>query len=190
MSAGAARGCVVGSPDGGPHPGLDLLAKAFAAGKLRLDIAPQIRDVIWEKLSFNLSAGPICVLTSAPVKDTHVEEALVATSRQVMTEVTALIAAMGRNVTIDQDRVVAGNRILGHRPSILQVLMAGRPMEVDALYTTALEMADMVGVKLPMLELLVSLIKVRASSWRPTCFARASSGREPGPNRRSSRRWQ
>ena len=162
MSAGAARGCVVGAPDGGAHPGLDLLATAFAAGNLRLDIAPQIRDVIWEKLSFNLSAGPMCVLTTAPVKDTHVEEALVATSRQVMTEVAALIAAMGRTVAIDQDRVVAGNRVLGHRPSILQDLMAGRPMEVDALYTTALEMAEMVGVKLPTLELLVALIKVRA----------------------------
>ncbi|MCC6719293.1 MAG: 2-dehydropantoate 2-reductase [Acetobacteraceae bacterium] len=162
MGAGAARGCVVGSPDGRPHAGLDLLAKAFAAGSLRLDIAPEIRDVIWEKLSFNLSAGPMCVLTTAPVKDTHVEEALVATSRKVMTEVAALIAAMGRNVPIDQDKVVAGNRVLGHRPSILQDLMAGRPMEVDALYTTPLELADMVGVKLPTLELLVSLIKVRA----------------------------
>ena len=162
MSAGAARGCVVGAPDGQPHPGLDLLAKAFAAGKLRLDIAPQIRDVIWEKLSFNLSAGPMCVLTTAPVKDTHVEEALVATSRLVMTEVAALIAAMGRSVAIDQDRVVAGNRVLGHRPSILQDLMAGRPMEVDALYTTPLELAEMVGVTLPTLELLVALIKVRA----------------------------
>ncbi len=162
MSAGAARGCVVGAPDGQPHPGLDLLAMAFAAGKLRLDIAPQIRDVIWEKLSFNLSAGPMCVLTTAPVKDTHVEEALVATSRLVMTEVAALIAAMGRSVAIDQDRVVAGNRVLGHRPSILQDLMAGRPMEVDALYTTPLELAEMVGVTLPTLELLVALIKVRA----------------------------
>ena len=162
MSAGAARGCVVGAPDGQSHPGLDLLAKAFAAGKLRLDIAPQIRDVIWEKLSFNLSAGPMCVLTTAPVKDTHVEEALVATSRLVMTEVAALIAAMGRSVAIDQDRVVAGNRVLGHRPSILQDLMAGRPMEVDALYTTPLELAEMVGVTLPTLELLVALIKVRA----------------------------
>ena len=162
MGAGAARGCVVGSPDGQANAGLDLLARAFAAGNLRLDIAPEIRDVIWEKLCFNLSAGPMCVLTTAPVKDTHIDETLVATSRQVMTEVTALIAAMGRNVSIDQEKVVAGNRVLGHRPSILQDLLADRPMEVDALYSTPLELAEMVGVKLPTLELLVALIKVRA----------------------------
>ena len=79
-----------------------------------------------------------------------------------MTEVASLIAAMGRNVPIDQDKVVAGNRALGHRPSILQDLLAGRPMEVDALYSTPLELAEMIGVKLPTLELLVALIKVRA----------------------------
>jgi 2-dehydropantoate 2-reductase len=162
MSAGAARGCVIGSPDGQPHPGLDLLQKAFAAGNLKLTVAPDIRDVIWEKLSFNLSAGPMCVLTTSPVKDTHVEEALVRTSRQVMTEVSALMAAMGRNVPIDQEKVVAGNRVLGHRPSILQDLLAGRPMEVDALYSTPLELAEMVGVTLPTLETLIALIKVRA----------------------------
>ena len=36
---------------------------------------------------------------------------------------------------------------MGHRRSILQDLMAGRPMEVDALYATPLEMAEMVGVQ-------------------------------------------
>ena len=76
--------------------------------------------------------------------------------------VSALMAAMGRNVPIDQEKVVAGNRVLGHRPSILQDLLAGRPMEVDALYTTPLELAEMVGVTLPTLETLVGLIKVRA----------------------------
>jgi 2-dehydropantoate 2-reductase len=162
MSAGAARGCVIGSPDGQPHPGLGLMEQAFAAGNLKLTVAPDIRDVIWEKLSFNLSAGPMCVLTTSPVKDTHVEESLVRTSRQVMTEVSALMAAMGRNVPIDQEKVVAGNRVLGHRPSILQDLLAGRPMEVDALYSTPLELAEMVGVTLPTLETLVGLIKVRA----------------------------
>jgi 2-dehydropantoate 2-reductase len=51
---------------------------------------------------------------------------------------------------------------LAHRPSILQDLEAGRPMEIDALYTVPLEMARMVGVATPTLDLLVSLIKVRA----------------------------
>ena len=41
---------------------------------------------------------------------------------------------------------------LGHRPSILQDLTAGRPMEIDALYSVALEMARMAGVAMPTME--------------------------------------
>ena len=36
---------------------------------------------------------------------------------------------------------MATNMTLAHRPSILQDLMAGRPMEVDALYTVPLQLA-------------------------------------------------
>ena len=42
---------------------------------------------------------------------------------------------------MDVERIVGTNRALGHRPSILQDLEAGRPMEIDALYTVPLEMA-------------------------------------------------
>ena len=79
-----------------------------------------------------------------------------------MTEAAALITAMGCTPAIDQDRVVAINSALGHRPSILQDLTAGRPMEIDALYTVPLELARLAGVEMPTLELLVALIKVRA----------------------------
>jgi 2-dehydropantoate 2-reductase len=63
---------------------------------------------------------------------------------------------------VDVERTVATNITLGHRPSILQDLLAGRPMEINALYTVPLEMARTVGVPTPTLDLLVSLIKVRA----------------------------
>jgi 2-dehydropantoate 2-reductase len=162
IGAGIVRGSVVGTPDGKPSAKLDALVEAFTSSGLAITVSPKIRDVIWEKLAFNLSAGPMCVLTRSPVKATHEEEVCVAASRRVMAEAMALIAAMGCHVSIDVEKVVAGNRVLGHRPSILQDLQAGRPMEIDALYTTPLEMARTAGVPMPTLELLVALIKVRA----------------------------
>lgn len=164
LLGGGARGCVIGSTDGAPSAALEVLAAAYRAAGLALTVAPDIRDVIWEKLAFNLSAGPLCVLTQSPVRVTHEDEVLVATSRKVLAEAAALIAAMGRHVTLDVERIVAGNRTLGHRPSILQDLEAGRPMEIDALYVTPLQMALMVGVEMPTLSLLAALIKVRAYS--------------------------
>jgi len=104
----------------------------------------------------------MCVLTTTRVMDTHTEPALVATSRQLMAEANALIDAMGRNGRIDPERAIGINTALGHRPSILQDLMAGRPMEIDALYGVPLSLAKSLGVAMPTLEMLVALIKVRA----------------------------
>ncbi len=164
LLGGGARGCVIGAPDGLTTPAIQALADAYKAAGLAITVTPKIRDVIWEKLAFNLSAGPMCVLTMSPVKVTHEEEALVATSRRVMAEAMALIDAMGCSVSIDVEKVVAGNRVLGHRPSILQDLEAGRPMEIDALYAVPLQFAAQIGVPMPTLELLATLIKVRARS--------------------------
>jgi 2-dehydropantoate 2-reductase len=162
LISGFSRGSVLGAPDGVETSGITALADAFRAAGLPVVVAPEIRDLIWEKLAFNLSAGPMCVLTGTPVKETHVEPVLVETSRRLMSEALALIAAMGRKVGLDPDKVVALNTGLGHRPSILQDLQAGRPMEIDALYGVPLELAKLLGVPMPTLEMLVSLIKVRA----------------------------
>ena len=63
-----------------------------------------------------------------------------------------------------RQRVVATNMQLAHRPSILQDLEAGRPMEVDALYTVPLEMARLMDVPTPTLDLVVAMIRLKAQA--------------------------
>ncbi len=162
MVSGETLGVTFGEPDRSISPRVEALAAAFRAAGLTAAVSEQVRDLIWQKLIFNLSAGPMCVLTQSPVRETHEEPVLVETSRRVLAEAEALARAMGRSPVVDVERTVATNMKLGHRPSILQDLLAGRPMEIDALYSVPLEMARMVDVPTPTLDLLVSLIKVRA----------------------------
>jgi 2-dehydropantoate 2-reductase len=166
LLTGAGRGTVFGEPDGSTTPRLEALAAAFRAAGLPVTMAPNIRELIWQKLAFNLSAGPMCVLTQSPVCATHQEPALIACSRRMLAEAEAIAFAMGYRLDIDADRVVATNTRLAHRPSILQDLEAGRPMEIDALYTVPLEMARLMGVATPTLDLLVSLIRLQARAAR------------------------
>jgi 2-dehydropantoate 2-reductase len=166
LLTGAGRGTVFGEPDGSTTPRIEALADAFRAADLPVTVAPNIRELIWQKLAFNLSAGPMCVLTQAAVRATHEEPALIDCSRRMLAEAEAIALAMGHRLDIDAERVVATNRQLAHRPSILQDLEAGRPMEIDALYTVPLEMARLMNVTAPMLDLLVSMIKVRARAAR------------------------
>jgi 2-dehydropantoate 2-reductase len=162
LLTGAGRGTVLGEPDGVVSAQLEALAGVFRATGLPVTLSENIRALIWHKLVFNLSAGPMCVLTETAVKETHTEPALVATSRALLAEALALAATMGFPVELDIDQVVATNTGLAHRPSILQDLEAGRRMEIDALYSVPLQMAQAAGVPMPTLEVLAGLIKVKA----------------------------
>lgn len=162
LLGGAGRGTTLGEPDGRITPRIESLAAAFRAADLPVSIAPNIRELIWQKLAFNLSAGPLCVLTHSPVRATHVEPALIECSRRMVAEAQAIAAAMGYPLNIDMEQVVATNTQLAHRPSILQDLEAGRPMEIDALYSVPLDMARMMGAATPTLDFLVAMIKVKS----------------------------
>jgi len=162
LLSGSSLGTVFGEPDGSTTPRITALAAAFRAAHLPVSIAPDIRTLIWQKLVFNLSAGPMCVLTETPVAATHTEPALIECSTRMVAEAEAVARAMGITLDLDMARIVATNTRLQHQPSILQDLQAGRPMEIDALYRVPLDMARLAGVETPMLDLLVSLIKVKA----------------------------
>jgi 2-dehydropantoate 2-reductase len=164
LLSGASGGTVFGEPDGKATPRIEALAAAFRAAELPVTVAPNIRQLIWQKLAFNLSAGPMCVLTESPVRATHEEPALSDCSRRMLAEAQAIALAMGCRLDIAAERVVATNTRLAHRPSILQDLEAGRPMEIDALYTVPLELARLMNVPTPTLDLLVSMIKLRAGA--------------------------
>jgi 2-dehydropantoate 2-reductase len=166
LLTGAGRGTVFGEPDGSTTPRIEALAAAFRTAGLPVTIAPNIRELIWQKLAFNLSAGPMCVLTQSPVRATHQEPALIDCSRRMLAEAEAIALAMGYRLDIDAERVVATNMQLAHRPSILQDLEAGRPMEIDTLYTVPLELARLMGVATPTLDLLVAMIRSRARAAR------------------------
>jgi 2-dehydropantoate 2-reductase len=162
LLTGAGRGTVFGEPDGSTTSRLEALAAAFHAADLPVTLVPNIRELIWQKLAFNLSAGPMCVLTQTAVRATHEEPALIDCARRMLGEAQAVALAMGYRLDIDGDRVVATNMQLAHRPSILQDLEAGRPMEVDALYAVPLEMARLMDVPTPTLDLVVAMIRLKA----------------------------
>jgi 2-dehydropantoate 2-reductase len=104
----------------------------------------------------------MCGLTETPVAATHTEHALIACSARMVAEADAVARAMGITLDLDMAQITDINTHLQHRPSILQDLQAGRPMEIDALYSVPLDLARLVGVPTPTLDLLVSLIKVKA----------------------------
>jgi 2-dehydropantoate 2-reductase len=153
---------VLGEPDGSRSARLDAIAGPLRAGGLRVDATDRIRDAVWSKLLLNLVAGPLCLLAHAGQRDVMQEPACAEAARRILDEGAAIARAVGCTPRYDPDRIVASAAGLAHKPSIVQDLERGRPMEIDALFTAPLELARAAGVPTPVLDLLVALVKVRA----------------------------
>ena len=63
---------------------------------------------------------------------------------------------------MDVARALGFSRKMTHRPSILRDLDPGRPMEINGIYGATLELARLGGVATPVIDLLVTLAKLRA----------------------------
>ena len=155
---------ILGEPDGTISPRAEGLAEVLRAGGITMEVTPKVRDEIWRKLLLNMITGPLCVLGQASLNDAHTDPETQAAGRAMLAEATALAQAMGCEISLNPDKVMASNVGVKHKPSILQDLELGRPMEIDALYVTPLELAKKLGVAMPVFELLVALTKVRARS--------------------------
>ncbi len=152
----------LGEPDGSLSARMAAIAAPLRAGGFLVDESTRIRDVVWQKLVGNLANGPPAVLGAAAPKDYATEPAIERVVRACFAEGLAIAAAMGCRVEVDVDSQVAHLRAMAHRPSILQDLELGRPMEIDGIYGSALELARLAGVATPTLDMLVALMKVRA----------------------------
>ena len=148
---------ILGEPDGTRSPRAMALAAAFKAGGMPCSVSPDIRTEVWGKLLNNLSNGPVCLLSRQDMRATFADPVIRAAALRVVEEGMAIAAAMGRTVPGAAEDRISLSADLPHKPSILQDLEAGRPMEVDALFTVPLRLARECGVPAPTLSLLVAL---------------------------------
>lgn len=147
----------LGEPDGSRSDRAVALAEAFKAGGMPCSVSPDIRTEVWGKLVNNLANGPICLATRRGIRDTFTDPVLREAAIRVVEEGMAVAAAMGRPVAGDAADKVNLSAGIAHKPSILQDLEQGRPMEIDALFTVPLRLAREHGVATPTLALTVAL---------------------------------
>ena len=81
----------------------------------------------------------------------------------MMVEGQQVAEALGVNFSLDVDARINGAAQVGeHRTSMLQDLILGRPMEIDALVTAVAEMGDMVDIDTPKIDAVLALVIQRA----------------------------
>jgi len=155
---------ILGEPDGTLSDRVLTLAGLISKGGISGEATPAIRNEIWNKLISNLAGGTLAVLTGSAPKGIYVEPATERASLRMMHEATAIAQALGADPTTNHALRINGQRSMDHKPSILQDLELGRPMEIDGMFDAPLALAHLAGVEVPTLELMVALCKLRARS--------------------------
>ena len=86
-----------------------------------------------------------------------------AVCRQMMLEAQAVAERLGVRFAIDVDKRIAGGAEVGaHKTSMLQDLERGRPMEVDALLGSVVELAEITEIPAPTCRTVLALLRTRA----------------------------
>lgn len=155
---------ILGEPDGSLSERVRTLAGLITAGGISGEATASIRTEIWNKLISNLAGGTLAVLTGSAPKWIYGDPAVEQAALRMMHEAASIARALGADPTTNHAGRIANHRSMDHKPSILQDLELGRPMEIDGMFDAPLALARMAGVEAPTLQLLVALCKVRARS--------------------------
>jgi 2-dehydropantoate 2-reductase len=153
---------VLGEPNGTLSPRVAAMAEIITKGGISGEATTEIRTEIWNKLISNLAGGTLAVLSGCAPKTVYTEPAAREAALLVMNEATAIAQALGARPGTNHDGRVKSQSAMDHKPSILQDLELGRPMEVDGMFDAPLVLARIAGVATPTLDLLVALCKLRA----------------------------
>jgi len=125
--------------------------------------SPDIRHAMWVKLVRNVAGSPICSLTQSSLAAAYADPELRQLAVALMNEAMAVAAAHGfTGLAADPQADVAAAARLQHKPSMLQDLELGRPMEIDSQLAIVRDLARQGGVAIPVLERLLPILMLRA----------------------------
>ena len=155
----------IAEPSGEKTPRAILLSTLLINAGIKSPVRGNLRDEIWLKLWGNLSFNPVSVLTQGMLAQLATDSGTRRVIRTMMLEAQAVGEALGVKFSVDVDeRIGMAEKVGNHRTSMLQDVEAGRPTELDSLLGVVIELAQMVGIATPALNLVYDLTKFRSAT--------------------------
>jgi 2-dehydropantoate 2-reductase len=149
----------LGEPDGSLSRRLNALADTMVHAGLEVHVSDNIRADVWMKLVGNLTFNPVGALTRANLTQICDNPGLIAFIRRMMEECNMVSAAYGVPQLISNDKRLELARGVGPvRSSMLQDLEAGRPMEIEPILGSVVELARTKGIAIPTIESLYAMV--------------------------------
>jgi 2-dehydropantoate 2-reductase len=151
----------LGELDGSHSPRIVELSQALVGAGLKAPVQSRIRAELWLKLLGNAVFNPLSALTRATLGAIAQSPLVAGVVRSAMEEVDAVARGLGIEIPVSIDQRIKGAARVGdHKTSMLQDLEAGRPMEIDALTGSVVELGDRLGIPVPHLRTLYASVKL------------------------------
>jgi 2-dehydropantoate 2-reductase len=129
-----------------------VLSEAMIAGGLKCPVEADLRNDIWIKLMGNAAFNPISALTRATMVEICEHPGTRHLVAQLMEEILDIAARVGSTPDISVEKRLRGAGNVGrHKTSMLQDLEAGKQLELDAIVSAVVEIADITGAEAPAL---------------------------------------
>jgi 2-dehydropantoate 2-reductase len=149
----------IGEPDGSISDRCTAFSQAMVAGGLKCPVEADLRSDIWLKLMGNVAFNPVSVLTGATMGAIAEHRGTRELVLSMMRETAEVAAKLGHPPKLSVERRFDGAARVGdHKTSMLMDFEAGKPLESDTLLAAPIELARLVGVPAPSLELVYALI--------------------------------
>jgi 2-dehydropantoate 2-reductase len=142
----------IGEPSGEVSRRCVALSEAMIAGGLKSPVEPDLRDDIWIKLMGNAVFNPLSALTRATMAEICEHPGTRRLAEKTMEEILDIAARVGSTPEISVGKRMRGAAGVGHhKTSMLQDLEAGKQLELDAIVSAVVELADITGAGAPTL---------------------------------------
>ena len=158
----AGRLFIVGEPDRSMSARVQRLAAAMQAAGFDARVAGDIRVAIWTKLVGNLSYNPVAALALARMNEINGNERLLGLIRALMGEAKCVAEAYRARVPMTLEERIGVARQLGNaKISMHQDIEKRRPLEIDAVVGSVVELARKAGIATPTIDAVYALIDER-----------------------------
>jgi 2-dehydropantoate 2-reductase len=155
---------VVGEISHGASARTDALSSLLSRAGITVKSSERIRDDLWTKVALNLATNPLSVVTEATLLDQFTDSKLLPIVRAVLEETARVALGHDARFTMSLDEMIATGRRAGpFETSMLQDYRAGRPLELDAIGASVLELAHKISRNMPTTRLIVDLCAHRAA---------------------------
>ena len=155
----------LGELDGSKSARVLALSQRLVKAGFKAPISTDIRGEIWLKLLGNASFNPISALAHATLEDICRFGETRQLAENMMKEAQDIATKLGVTFKVSLEKRIAGAEKVGaHKTSMLQDVEAGRPIELEALVGSVIELGRLTQSPTPHIDSVYALMRLLAQT--------------------------